>query len=79
MTRTAKCGEHAKEAPAYQSLAARSKQVATADERVREQFGLTGGAGVTNKKKVLASQERPRFSGQSGLGASSLSTGRKAQ
>ena len=76
---TAKFGQVAKEAPAYQRLGALSNDVATADELVREQFSLAGGAGVTNKKKVLASQERARFSGQSGLGASSLSTGRKAQ
>ena len=76
---TAKFGKVAEETPAYQRLGALSNDVATADELVREQFNLTGGTGVIGKKKVLASQERARFSGQSGLGASSLSTGRKAQ
>lgn len=76
---TTKFGSVAQESPAYQRLGALSSEVATADELVREQFNLTGAAGVTQKKKGLASQERARFSGQSGLGASSLSAGRAAQ
>ena len=49
------------------------------DELVNEQFGLAGAAAITEKKKNLASQERARFSGSSGIGKSSLSAGRLAQ
>ena len=76
---TTKFGAVVQESPAYQRLGALSSEMATADELVREQFNLTGAADVTQKKKGLASQERARFAGQSGLGASSLSAGRKAQ
>ena len=69
----------AKESPLYQRLGALSGVEATSDELVREQFDLAGGTGVDFKKKSLAAQERSRFSGQSGLGASSLSAGRRAQ
>jgi hypothetical protein len=71
--------EVAEQTPLYQRLAAYSGEVGTTDELVQEQFSLSGAAEVTNKKKVLASQERARFSGLSGLGSSSLSSGRKAQ
>lgn len=63
----------------YSRLGALSGEVATAEELVREQFALTGGADIGNKKRSLAARERARFSGQSGLGASSLSAGRRAQ
>jgi hypothetical protein len=76
---TTKFGKVAEQTPAYQRLGALSSEVATADELVREQFNLTGAADVAVKKKGLASQERARFAGQSGLGASSLSAGRAAQ
>jgi hypothetical protein len=69
----------ATETPLYQRLGALSSEVATADELVREQFDMAGGAGVAAKKRGLASQERSRFSGQSGLGSTSLSAGRRAQ
>ena len=49
------------------------------NELVSEQFNLSGAGEVTNKKKALASQERARFSGQSGIGSGSLSAGRRAQ
>lgn len=49
------------------------------DELVNEQFGLAGAAAITEKKKNLASQERARFSGSSGIGKGSLSAGRLAQ
>lgn len=71
--------EVAAQAPLYQRLAAYSGEIGTTDELVQEQFSLSGAAEVTNKKKVLASQERARFSGMSGLGSTSLSSGRKAQ
>lgn len=63
----------------YRRLAAMSGLSGTADELVTEAFGLAGADQVTNKKKVLASQERARFGGSSGLGSSSLSAGRGAQ
>lgn len=63
----------------YQRLAALSGTSGTADELVSEQFGLTGAADVTNKKKLLASQERARFAGSSGVNATSLASGRRAQ
>lgn len=63
----------------YHRLAAMSGLSGTADELVTEAFGLSGADQVTNKKKVLASQERARFGGSSGLGSTSLSAGRGAQ
>lgn len=69
----------AAQAPLYQRLAAYSGEVGTTDELVQEQFSLSGASEVTNKKKTLASQERARFSGMSGLGGTSLSAGRRAQ
>lgn len=75
----AKFGTVAKESPLYQRLGALSSETATEEELVRDQFAMAGGEGVDTKKKALASQERSRFSGQSGLGATSLSAGRRAQ
>lgn len=69
----------ATEAPQYQRLAKMSGLEGTTDELATEQFGLAGAAGVTAKKKTLASQERARFAGSSGLGSTSLSAGRRAQ
>jgi hypothetical protein len=63
----------------YARLGALSAVDATSGELVREQFDMAGGAEVGGKKKTLAAQERARFSGQSGLGSSALSAGRKAQ
>lgn len=74
-----KFGQVAAEAPLYTRLGALSSEVATSDELVRDQFAMAGGENVGNKKKALASQERSRFSGQSGLGSTSLSAGRRAQ
>lgn len=47
----------------------------SADDLVVEGFNLSGSANVTNIKKKLASQERARFSGTSGLSARSLTAG----
>lgn len=74
-----KFGNVAAETPLYARLGALSAVEATSDELIREQFTMAGGAGVANKKRGLASQERARFSGQSGLGNTSLSAGRRAQ
>jgi hypothetical protein len=74
-----KFGNVAAESPLYARLGALSAVEATSDELIREQFTMAGGAGVANKKRGLASQERARFSGQSGLGSTSLSAGRRAQ
>lgn len=72
-------GAVARQVPDYMRLGRLSNQATSADELVTEQFGVTGAAEVTQKKKVLASQERARFGGSSGLGATSLSAGRRAQ
>lgn len=69
----------ATESPMYQRLGALSSVAATSDELVREQFDMAGAGDVAAKKRGLASQERARFSGQSGLGSTSLSAGRRAQ
>jgi hypothetical protein len=76
---TSKFTTVAQETPMYERLGALSSEAATADDLVREQFSLAGGAEVAAKRRGLAAQERSRFSGQSGLGATSLSAGRKAQ
>lgn len=72
-------GVVAQESPLYQRLGALSGVEANANELVREQFDMAGGAAVGTKKKGLASQERARFSGQSGLGSTALSAGQRAQ
>lgn len=64
---------------AYDKLGQLSGVNTTTDELVSEQFGLQGAAEVTKKKKKLASAERARFGGKSGVGRNSLSAGRKAQ
>lgn len=76
---TARFTDVATNAPLYQRLAAYSGEVGTTDELVQEEFSLSGASEVTNKKKTLASQERARFSGMSGVGSGSLSAGRRAQ
>lgn len=64
---------------AYQKLSNISNVDSSVDELVTAQFGLTGAAEAKTKKARLASQERARFSGRSGVAAGSLSAGRKAQ
>ena len=64
---------------AYNRLGRLSGINTTTEELVTDQFGLEGAADAANKKKQLASQERARFQGQSGLGRTSLSAGRRAQ
>jgi arginine N-succinyltransferase len=68
-----------KEARDYARLGALSSVSTTSDELVREQFDLAGAADITQKKNLLAGQERARFGGSSGLTAKSLSAGRRAQ
>lgn len=69
----------ARDTPGYQRLGALSGVAASADELIREQFDMAGGGAVANKKLGLASAERARFSGQSAVGSTSLSAGRRAQ
>ena len=64
---------------AYARLGRLSGVTTSTDELVTDQFGLKGAEAVTEKKKQLASQERARFSGSSGIGKTSLSAGRLAQ
>lgn len=45
------------------------------DELAAEAFGTASGSETSKKKKRLASRERARFSGSSGLGGRSLATG----
>jgi hypothetical protein len=63
----------------YSRLGRLSGVKTSTDELVDEQFGLKGSAEITKKKKNLASQERARFSGGSGITKTSLSAGRLAQ
>lgn len=56
----------------YAKLSAISGINSSRDDLIREQFDLTGGAAITNKKRALASQERARFSGSSAIGNNSL-------
>lgn len=76
---TARFANVAKESPGYMRLAALSQEVASEGDLIREQFDLTGGAAITNKKRGLASQERARFSGSSGVGKNALSAGPRAR
>lgn len=62
----------AREAGSWVKLASLSQDGLTADELVSDQFGLAGAANISNRKDVLASQERARFAGDSGVGRSSL-------
>jgi hypothetical protein len=61
---------------AYNRLGRLSGITTNTDELVTDQFGLAGAADAAAKKKGLASQERARFSGQSGLSKNSLSAKR---
>jgi hypothetical protein len=64
----------AQQADAYSKLGRMSGINTTTDELVSEQFGTQGAADVANKKKNLASQERARFSGSSGIAQNSLNS-----
>jgi len=48
-------------------------------ELVSDKFNLPGNEQAVKKKKRLASAERARFGGRSGVGSNALSAGRKAQ
>ena len=48
-------------------------------ELVSDKFNLPGNEQAVKKKKKLASAERARFGGRSGVGGNALSAGRKAQ
>lgn len=50
-------------------------QVDRFQDLISEEFGLAGGQATTNLKRRLASQERGRFSGSSGIGRGSLTSG----
>ena len=60
------------ETPLYNRLALLSDTEASSDDLVKGQFNLTGAAEAKTKKKKLASQERARFSGSSGISKTSL-------
>jgi hypothetical protein len=62
----------AQQADAYSKLGQMSGISTTTEELVNEQFGAQGAADVANKKKNLASQERARFGGSSGIAQNSL-------
>ena len=58
------------------NLAKLSGDSLTADDLVSEQFGMKGAAGISNRKDVLASQERGRFSGGYGVDSKSFKRNR---
>lgn len=58
----------------YTKLANMGRLDASTDDLVREAFDMEGAADVTRKKRNLASQERARFSGSSGIAQTSLNT-----
>ena len=62
----------ADEAGTYADLGKMSGIETSDSELIADQFGLSGGATAAKKKKKLASQERARFSGTSGVGSQSL-------
>lgn len=64
----------AQQADAYSKLGQMSGINTTTEELVNEQFGTQGAADVANKKRNLASQERARFGGSSGLSQNSLNS-----
>lgn len=59
-------------ADAYSMLGRMSGISTTTEELVTDQFGLTGAAEVSQKKRKLSSQERARFGGSSAITAKSL-------
>ena len=62
----------AQETPLYNRLALLSDTEASSDDLVKGQFNLAGAAEAKTKKNKLASQERARFSGSSGISKTSL-------
>lgn len=62
------------EAADYSRLGDLSGITFTEADAVADSFGLEGATGAKQTKKKLASRERARFSGSSGLGSKSLST-----
>lgn len=63
------------DAASYNRLASISGGSFSTSDAVADSFGLEGATAAKQQKKKLASQERARFSGSSGLGAKSLTTG----
>jgi hypothetical protein len=63
----------AAEADSWKKLASYGGGDLSDDELTAEAFDLSGGGDVRRQKRKLASQERARFSGSSGLTANSLS------
>ena len=68
-------GRVAAQADNYAKLSAISGVNTSRDDLIREEFDLSGGSNTTKVKKRLASQERGRFSGSSGIGNNSLRSG----
>jgi len=66
----------AEQTPLYSRLGSLSKEDADSEDLVREQFNVTGAAEAAAKKNRLASAERARFSGRSGIGRTSLASKR---
>jgi len=64
----------ANETKAYERLGALARQEVSQEDLVKEAFGLSGAVQAEQKKNRLASQERARFRGSSGVGTSALST-----
>lgn len=62
----------ASESNAYARLGALARQEVSQEDLIREAFGVSGGTDAGAKKKRLASEERARFAGQSGLSKTSL-------
>lgn len=65
----------AAQAESYRKLGAISGYRTSTDDLVADEFNLAGGAEARKMKRRLASQERGRFSGTSGIGRGSLARG----
>jgi nicotinamide mononucleotide adenylyltransferase len=62
----------ASQSPLYKRLGLLSDAETSDDDLVKEQFNTVGAASAAAKKSKLASQERARFSGSSGISKTSL-------
>ncbi len=62
----------AQQSPLYKRLGLLSAEETSDDDLVKEQFNTVGAASAAAKKSKLASQERARFGGSSGISKSSL-------
>lgn len=68
-------GQVAREQPTYEKLGAMAGEATSTDDLLREEFNLSGSSEASRMRKRLASQERGRFSGSTGLGRGSLAAG----